>query len=202
MGKSKEYDEIAEHIFGPIYREIAGAIVRRTGVREGRFLDVGCGGGHLGFAVLREGYFHGILMDIRDEAVEIARQRAKNQHVGDRIEVICGDVQNMPFPDDSFDLVVSRGSMYFWPDQEKAFREILRVTRQGAWAYIGGGMGNRELRERAHKMMQERQMKRRDKSDSMELTDQEYETMFRDTNVDFQIIRNPEEGHWLIFHKH
>lgn len=203
IANSREYDEIAETIFRPIYKDIARMICERTGVREGRFLDVGCGGGHMGLAVLEEGSFQkGVLMDFSEEAVEIARSRAAEQLADGRIAVVCGDVHAIPFPDQYFDLVESRGSMYFWVDQERAFREIYRVMKPGAWACIGGGMGSRENRERAHRMMRERGMKRRDKmSVSLELTDPQYEELFHSMGVDYQIVRNEEEGHWLIFQR-
>ena len=49
-----EYDAIAEELFAPVYPVIARAITERAKKREGRLLDVGCGGGHLAISVLRE----------------------------------------------------------------------------------------------------------------------------------------------------
>jgi len=48
----------------------------------------------------------------------------------------------MPFPDNSVDLVVSHGSIFFWDDQVKGLQEVYRVLRPGGKAMIGGGVGS------------------------------------------------------------
>ena len=47
-----EFDDIAEQVFYPIYDVIAQDLLEETGIVSGSMLDVGCGGGHLGFAVM------------------------------------------------------------------------------------------------------------------------------------------------------
>ena len=70
---AEEYDAIAERLFAPIYPVIAAAVVERTGKRCGRMLDVGCGGGHLALAMLREGAFdHVTLLDENADALKMA----------------------------------------------------------------------------------------------------------------------------------
>jgi SAM-dependent methyltransferase len=44
--------------------------------------------------------------------------------------------------DASVDLVVSRGSVFFWDDPAQGIREAHRVLRPGGWAMIGGGLGS------------------------------------------------------------
>ncbi len=44
-------------------------------------------------------------------------------------------------PDESVDVVVSRGSFYFWQDRAKGLREVRRILRPGGHAMIGGGLG-------------------------------------------------------------
>jgi SAM-dependent methyltransferase len=48
----------------------------------------------------------------------------------------------MPLPDNSADLVVSRGSIFFWDSPAKGLQEVYRVLRPGGHAYIGGGAGS------------------------------------------------------------
>lgn len=47
------------------------------------------------------------------------------------IEFRVADVEALPFPDESFDLVTCRFGVMFFPDQRKAFRECLRVLKRG-----------------------------------------------------------------------
>lgn len=44
--------------------------------------------------------------------------------------------------DESVDLGVSRGSVFFWEDLPRALTEIYRVLAPSGWAYIGGGFGS------------------------------------------------------------
>jgi len=43
-------------------------------------------------------------------------------------------------------LIVSRGSVFFWEDKTKAFKEIYRVLKPNGITYIGGGFGTADLR--------------------------------------------------------
>ena len=71
--KSIPYDRIAEEIFAPIYPQIARDLLEATGIRSGRMADIGCGGGHLGFAIMEQAPFDGLFLDILPEALTAAR---------------------------------------------------------------------------------------------------------------------------------
>ena len=53
---------------------------------------------------------------------------------------MLNDAESMPFEDNFADLIVSRGSMFFWNDQTKVFKEIYRVLKPNGMAYIGCGL--------------------------------------------------------------
>ena len=42
-----------------------------------------------------------------------------------------GDMEALPFPDESFDVVISNGGFCLVPDKEKAFKEVCRVLKPG-----------------------------------------------------------------------
>jgi SAM-dependent methyltransferase len=73
-----------------------------------------------------------------------------------KIVPVLGDVHAMPFDDSTVDLVVSRGSWFFWDDLGCAFKEIHRVLAPGGQACIGGGFGNARLKEEIHRTMSQR----------------------------------------------
>ena len=64
-----EFDDIAEQVFYPIYDVIAQDLLEETGIVSGSMLDVGCGGGHLGFAVMAKSDLTGAFVDINATAV-------------------------------------------------------------------------------------------------------------------------------------
>jgi ubiquinone/menaquinone biosynthesis C-methylase UbiE len=152
--KALEFDRIADEIFAPIYPVIAERLLELAGVYSGRCIDIGCGGGHLGFAAAK--HFEGelLLLDSNSYALELAEKRI-DEADRRRIKTICGDVHAMPLAPDSVDLILSRGAMWFW-DKEQSLREIWRILAPGGTAIIGGGYGTAELKQAIYRKMSER----------------------------------------------
>lgn len=93
-----------------------------------RVLDIACGSGNTALSVSRRNCeVTGI--DYVSALIERARRRAEAE--GAEIDFRVADAQDLPFPDASFDVAVSVFGIMFAPDQEKAARELLRVTRPG-----------------------------------------------------------------------
>lgn len=93
----------------------------------GDVLDVACGTGE-NFQYLR-GASSITAFDLSGEMVKESRRR-KSQ-LGLDIRLVVGDAQQMPFPDDRFDTVISAFSSCTFPDYVAAFGEMARVTRPG-----------------------------------------------------------------------
>ena len=106
MDDALDYDSIASEVFAPLYPVVAEAILKRTGILSGRMLDIGCGGGHLGYAVMEKTEFEGWLLDISPDAVALCRRRSLELGLEDRSCCLVGDVHALPFGDAFFDLVV------------------------------------------------------------------------------------------------
>jgi len=109
---------------------------------DGLWVDLGCGGGPVALALAEHCRAHIILVDPSDEALASARASAAEKGFSDRIGTMRGRAEALPLADQSVDLVVSRGSIYFWDDQPKGLSEVYRVLREGGQAMIGGGMGS------------------------------------------------------------
>src|SRR5262245_24526431 len=93
-----------------------------------RLLDIGCGSGQLALMASREG-FNTTGVDIAENLIERARERAGAENLNARFEV--GDAEALPFPDASFDVVVSLIGAMFAPRPELVARELLRVCAPG-----------------------------------------------------------------------
>ena len=93
-----------------------------------RVLDVACGSGNTALAAARRfGDVTGA--DYVPALVERARERAACERLPITFEV--GDAEQLPYPDASFDVVLSTYGVMFAPNQEQAARELLRVCRPG-----------------------------------------------------------------------
>ncbi|QYF94923.1 methyltransferase domain-containing protein [Massilia sp. PAMC28688] len=93
-----------------------------------RMLDVGCGAGQIAIPAAQAGVdVTGV--DIASNLIEHARRRAATDNVRARFEE--GDAEMLPFPDASFDVVVSLIGAMFAPRPELVARELIRVCRPG-----------------------------------------------------------------------
>jgi ubiquinone/menaquinone biosynthesis C-methylase UbiE len=99
-----------------------------------RVLDVGCGTGFATEALARESdHVHGI-----DQSPhQLARAFEKFGRRGP-VRFYLGDAERLPFPDDSFDVVWSSGSIEYWPDPVATLRELRRVCVPGGPVLVVG----------------------------------------------------------------
>jgi SAM-dependent methyltransferase len=93
-----------------------------------RVLDVACGNGNASLAAARR-FCQVVGVDYVPALLERARQRARAE--GLEVSFQEADAEALPFPDASFDAVLSTCGAMFAPDQEQTASELLRVTRPG-----------------------------------------------------------------------
>jgi len=98
----------------------------RVGLAPGqRVLDVGCGVGiFLGVVAQRGAEPHGI--DASEALLALARKRLPGA------DLRVGEMESLPFEDDTFDLVTGFTSFFFANDMVAALREARRVARPGS----------------------------------------------------------------------
>jgi SAM-dependent methyltransferase len=111
-----------------------------------RVLDVGCGRGLLLVGAAKRvprGSAVGIDIwqaeDLSGNRPDVPLENAGIEGVRDRVSVETADMRKLPFPDASFDVVVSRvaiHNLYAAPDRAAAIREIARVLRPAGRAVI------------------------------------------------------------------
>jgi SAM-dependent methyltransferase len=107
----------------------AAQLVKRAGVRPGqKVLDVCCGTGVVSVTAARLGA-KVTGLDLTPELLMRARENARIG--GLDIEWHEGDVENLPFADASFDVVLSQFGHIFAPRPELAVAEMLRVLKPG-----------------------------------------------------------------------
>ena len=99
-----------------------------------RLLDVACGAGQLTIPAAREG-IQVTGLDIASNLVRQARARADRE--GLIIQVDEGDAENLPYPDASFDVVMSLIGPMFAPRPELVASEMIRVCRPDGRIIMG-----------------------------------------------------------------
>ena len=99
-----------------------------------RLLDVACGAGQLTIPAARKGV-QVTGLDLADNLVQQARARAAEE--GLEIQVDQGDAENLPYPDASFDVVMSLIGAMFAPRPELVASEMIRVCRPGGRIAMG-----------------------------------------------------------------
>ena len=94
-----------------------------------KLLDIACGAGQLTIPAAKKGIkVTGV--DLAENLVEQAREKAKKE--GLQIEVEQGDAENLPYSDESFEVVMSLIGSMFAPRPELVASEMIRVCKSGS----------------------------------------------------------------------
>lgn len=113
----------------PLTLPASARLARFAGIRVGeRVLDVGTGTGNLALTAAREGA-QVTGLDLTPNLLDAARRTAALLDL--RVDWREGDAEALPFPDASFDVVMSQFGHMFAPRPEVALAEMLRVLRPG-----------------------------------------------------------------------
>jgi ubiquinone/menaquinone biosynthesis C-methylase UbiE len=126
--RAEAYLHSLVHAQGPdlaMARDLVGGYV----APDGEALDVGCGAGHLSFA-LAPLLGRVAALDPAPAMLDTVRAAAAAQGLGG-ISTHRGSAEALPFEDASFDLVATRYSAHHWVRLDKALREMRRVLRPG-----------------------------------------------------------------------
>ncbi|MFC1673143.1 class I SAM-dependent methyltransferase [Pseudomonadota bacterium] len=99
-----------------------------------RILEIGCGQGAQVWFLAREG-FSTVGLDGSPTAIAKAKERMVAEGVD--TELVVADAADMPWPDDSFDLVVDMECLMGcrYDDAEKILQQAHRVLKPGGWLY-------------------------------------------------------------------
>ena len=129
------YNATAAKVLRKPEAKIANDIVEEMG--NGTILDLGSGTSYLSIEIARRApnlQVYGI--DLSRQMVKIARRHAKGV---DNARFVFGNVTELPFKDNSIDLVVSTGASHHWKTPRIVFDECYRVLKTGreAWIYDG-----------------------------------------------------------------
>ncbi|MBS1511597.1 MAG: class I SAM-dependent methyltransferase [Bacteroidetes bacterium] len=104
-----------------------------AGITNGhRVLDIAAGAGEQSIAAAKRAGTNGYVLatDISANILAFARQLAMQSGIHN-METRVMDGENLTLDDNSFDAVISRVGLIYFPDQQKALKEMLRVLKPG-----------------------------------------------------------------------
>lgn len=117
------------------------ALTRRTaevaGLRPGlRVLDVSSGRGTQSLLYAEEYGVDVTGLDLADDMIATARQRAAGSPASERVRFVQGDSQALPFDDGAFDVVINECAVGIPDDSQAVVNEMARVVRPGGSVVI------------------------------------------------------------------
>lgn len=100
--------------------------------RELKVLDIACGTGDFSIAMAKSvPSAHITGLDISEGMLAVMKEKVYAGKLDDRISIMTGDGENLPFEDDSFDCVTIAFGIRNFESKEKGLREMLRVLKPG-----------------------------------------------------------------------
>jgi ubiquinone/menaquinone biosynthesis C-methylase UbiE len=129
------YHRLTHRVFGPLHRRITTDVT--TAAPTGRILDVGTGPGTLPLAIAHAAphlRIDGI--DLSPAMIAAARRDCMAAGLDRQVAFEIADVASLPFPDATFDLVISSMSLHHWADPPAAMRDLRRVIRDTGQIWI------------------------------------------------------------------
>ena len=118
---AEDWASVHEHNLNPVYTAVLDLVHAQPGVE---ILEVGCGGG-TALKLAAERGARVAAIEAAEAFVEISRGRVPDA------DVRVGDLQFLPFEDESFDVVMGFNAFQYAADAHAALAEALRVLRPG-----------------------------------------------------------------------
>jgi len=134
---AKHYERWAGLLATPLYRRVVADVAVAQLPDGAVVLDVGTGPGRVPLMIAErcpQLAVNGI--DLSPEMITRATAGAARRAGGHSVEFQVADVVALPFDDQSIDLVVSSISLHHWDDPAAGLRDVIRVLRPGAQAWI------------------------------------------------------------------
>jgi ubiquinone/menaquinone biosynthesis C-methylase UbiE len=138
---ARDYDAKWGISFGEIGRhQVIGKVRKLLGDQPGPFahaLEIGAGTGYFTLNLMQDGVIgSGTCTDISPGMLETLERNAAE--LGLEVETAACDAAELPFEDDSFDLVLGHAVLHHLPDLDRAFAEFHRVLKPGGSLFFAG----------------------------------------------------------------
>ena len=144
LGRDRLYDLVAQ--FGYQTMHVGG----KNSTREllemcqlestSRVLDVGCGTGYTAYEIAKTYGSRVTGVDLANNMVKVAQKRARKGKLEHRVDFRVASAYELPFNDDTFDVVILEAVFVALDDKTAALEEIVRVLRLGGTLALNVGI--------------------------------------------------------------
>lgn len=129
----QSYWKTPDHQPPVVHEEMLEELQKTVGVKGKKILEVGAGMGGDSVYLAKQGAFVTAL-DYTDEALDAIREHAKKGGV--ELSIKQGDTRQLPFKDESFDVVFHQGLLEHFRDPLAILKEHVRVLRIGGYLLV------------------------------------------------------------------
>ncbi|MFH1746825.1 MAG: methyltransferase domain-containing protein [Planctomycetota bacterium] len=142
---ANSYDRsvLNELVFFPTIRACREQIIRwqqQRGSQPYRLLDVGCGTGRLLTVLAEDSRAEALVgLDFSAPMVQRVQEKIDNHGLHNRLSIIHGDAEHLPFDQASFDVITCCNSFHHYPHQPAVIRGFHRVLKPGGMLILTDG---------------------------------------------------------------
>jgi hypothetical protein len=140
MEKDTQIEEL-NLLWEPVQPYLARQIEELYGRRDGQILEIGPFSGLIFVLAQKKVGRSFLIVAFPQVAVRSCRQEARRLRLKDRVRIIESDTSLIGIKDESVDLAIFRGALFFPSLFQVDFRAITRTLRKGGIAFVGGGFG-------------------------------------------------------------
>ena len=190
--------------FAPMYEPLARQMVVDYRLDTGVAVDVGGSAGAFAMALARQSNMKVYCLDIDVWALRLCGVLVDEADLTGRVIPLEGDALDMPLRDNFADLVFSRGSIPFWPDQAQGLRECYRILKPGGVGYVGHGGFGRLLDPEARKRLVEWRLTQFEhaKPEGWHGPGEGLLDLAQQAGItNYRLVNEPDVGWWLEFRK-
>ncbi len=127
--KMLDSKEVIDNLFA------ANNLNLKSMIKNKSVIDIGCGSGRFAIALSQMGAKKVTAVDINPQGLEIAKKFANSSGITN-VDFVEHNVLDLPFQDESFDFVFSKGVLHHTGDLEKGIDEYSRVLKQGGFGFL------------------------------------------------------------------
>lgn len=135
-----EPEEETAVIYQPHYLRQKMDLLSLVNFKNKKVLDTGTRKGRFAIAFAKNGAKEVVAVDVSNEMLKIAKKRAENEGVDGKITFELGDIEQLKYENEFFDIACCMETFIHLPNPQKAMNEITRVCKKDGKIIVEAGI--------------------------------------------------------------